>query len=222
MMERRDRRAVLADAAIELVAARGIRGLTHRAVDAQAEMPPGTTSAYYRTWKALLTGLVRRLADLDRIDLERRALAAEGPLLGGPQDIPAIEDIPVTAAEVNRLAEATAAVIDHWLSAGRTRTLARHVCILEAVHDPELRELLTPHNDAARASASAFLARAGVRDTDRRSRDYIACVDGLILDRLVGVGASIAPLPGTQESRDGLQQSIRSLLEAMIRPEGSR
>ncbi|MFI6928368.1 TetR/AcrR family transcriptional regulator [Nonomuraea spiralis] len=216
MTEHRDRRAVLADAAIELVAARGIRGLTHRAVDAQAGMPSGTTSAYYRTWKALLTGLVRRLADLDRIDLERRALAAEGPLLGEPQDIP------VTADGVNRLAEATAAVIDHWLSAGRTRTLARHVCALEAAHDPELRELLAPHNDAARASASAFLARAGVRDTDRRGRDYVACINGLILDRLVGVGASIAPLPGTQESRDELHQSIRSLLEAMIRPEGSR
>ena len=41
------RRDHLADAAIELLAREGARGLTHRGVDAQAAEPPGTTSRYF-------------------------------------------------------------------------------------------------------------------------------------------------------------------------------
>ncbi|SDI55665.1 hypothetical protein SAMN05421869_106109 [Nonomuraea jiangxiensis] len=43
----------------------------------------------------------------------------------------------------------------------------------------------------------------------------------VLADAAIGVGASIAPLPGTQESRDELHQSIRLLLEAMIHQAGS-
>ncbi|MFG1649708.1 hypothetical protein ACGFIE_07250 [Micromonospora sp. NPDC049275] len=30
-------------------------------------------------------------------------------------------------------------MLDRWLSTGRSRTLARYACLLEAVHRPELR-----------------------------------------------------------------------------------
>lgn len=53
-----NRRTLLADAALDVLADEGMRGLTHRAVDRRAAMPPGTTSAYFRTRAALLTGLV--------------------------------------------------------------------------------------------------------------------------------------------------------------------
>ena len=99
--------AVLTDAAIALVADLGMRGLTHRAVDTRAGLPPGTTSAYFRTRKALIEALVRRLADLDRADLEQNALPAGDP----PQ--PAVRLGP---ADVDRLAERIAAVLDAWLT----------------------------------------------------------------------------------------------------------
>ncbi|HEY0694282.1 MAG TPA: TetR family transcriptional regulator, partial [Kribbella sp.] len=60
-----DRRAAIADAAIRLVATRGLRGLTHRAVDAEAGLPPGSTSYYLRTRDALLTACVNRMLDHD-------------------------------------------------------------------------------------------------------------------------------------------------------------
>ncbi|HEX5919668.1 MAG TPA: TetR family transcriptional regulator, partial [Nocardioides sp.] len=44
-----DRRTVLLDAALELVGTQGMRGLTHRAVDAAAGLPAGSTSNYFRT-----------------------------------------------------------------------------------------------------------------------------------------------------------------------------
>ena len=64
---------VLADAAIDLVAESGMRGLTHRAVDARAGVPAGSTSAYFRTREALIEGMVRRLAELDHLDFARDA-----------------------------------------------------------------------------------------------------------------------------------------------------
>jgi len=34
----------ITDAAIEVLAAQGVKGLTHRAVDTAADLPPGSTS----------------------------------------------------------------------------------------------------------------------------------------------------------------------------------
>lgn len=59
------RRDALADAAIAVLANKGGRGLTHRAVDSAAGLPEGSTSYYFRTRQALLTAVVQRLAVLD-------------------------------------------------------------------------------------------------------------------------------------------------------------
>ena len=58
------RRALIADAAISTLASDGMRGLTHRAVDAQAAEPPGTTSRYFRTREALTDAVVERVRTL--------------------------------------------------------------------------------------------------------------------------------------------------------------
>ncbi len=60
-----ERRDAIADAAIHLVANRGLRGLTHRAVDAEVGLPPGSTSYYLRTRQALLAACLDRLLALD-------------------------------------------------------------------------------------------------------------------------------------------------------------
>jgi DNA-binding transcriptional regulator YbjK len=60
---RRDR---LRDAAIEVLAGSGSRGLTHRAVDAAADVPPGTTKNYFPTRDALLAAAAERCVELYR------------------------------------------------------------------------------------------------------------------------------------------------------------
>jgi DNA-binding transcriptional regulator YbjK len=59
--ERRDR---LRDAAIEVLATEGGRGLTHRAVDAAAGLPPGTTKNYFPTRQSLLQAVAERCTEL--------------------------------------------------------------------------------------------------------------------------------------------------------------
>lgn len=59
------RRQDLGDAAIAVVVERGLKGLTHRAVDAAAEVPAGTTSNYFRTRKALIDAVAERIEARD-------------------------------------------------------------------------------------------------------------------------------------------------------------
>jgi AcrR family transcriptional regulator len=49
-----DRRTEILDAALHVLAELGMRGLTHRAVDAAACIAPGSTSYYFRTRSALV------------------------------------------------------------------------------------------------------------------------------------------------------------------------
>jgi DNA-binding transcriptional regulator YbjK len=56
---------LVADAAVTVLARDGLRGLTHRAVDAEAGLPHGSTSNYFRSRSALLKAVVARLEELD-------------------------------------------------------------------------------------------------------------------------------------------------------------
>ncbi len=60
-----------------------------------------------------------------------------------------------------------------------------------------------------------MLAAAGATDPDRAGDHFVACVDGLLFDRLAGAGALTAPPPGTPESRADLTAAVRAPLRAM-------
>src|SRR5262245_33335634 len=112
------RRARLADAAIELLAREGARGVTHRAVDAEAGEPPGTTSRSFRTRGALLAAAVERVRELHFADLAR------GPR--GPVEADAIGD---------HLAD----MVHAALTVNRSRHLAAVELFLESTRRPELQ-----------------------------------------------------------------------------------
>ncbi|MFJ8104900.1 TetR/AcrR family transcriptional regulator [Streptomyces sp. NPDC096132] len=166
-----DRRTVLADAAISVLADAGIRGLTHRAVDGAAGLPSGTTSAYFRTRRALLTALVRRLVELDQAELRRIGEAT--PV---PRDAEDLVSGLVGFCALRLTGE------------GRRRSLARYACAIESVHHPELREILVPRDNAARRAVTEFLSGHGVRAAADRTVTLLTCVDGLVFDHLVNGG----------------------------------
>ncbi|MET8093423.1 TetR family transcriptional regulator [Micromonospora sp. NPDC005220] len=206
MTARANRIATLTDAAIELIADGGMRALTHRAVDGRAGVPPGTTSAYLRTRQALIEAVVGRLAERDRADL-----AAYDLPTGPPPPTPAPR---LDGGDLDALAVGVAEVLDRWLSTGRSRSLARYACLLEAVHRPELRGILQ-HGTGLRVQARDLLTRAGATDPERQGDQFVAFVDGLLFDRLAGAGALSAPPPGTEASRADLSAAVRTLLRAL-------
>ncbi|MFD8990734.1 TetR/AcrR family transcriptional regulator [Streptomyces goshikiensis] len=166
-----DRRTLLADAALGVLADEGVRGLTHRAVDRRAAMPPGTTSAYFRTRAALLTALVTRLVHLDQGELHLMAEA-----------LPPLRT-------VEELVDGMALLVRQRLTGeGRCRSLARYACAVESVRDPELRAILVPRENAGREAVRLFLAAHGVTDVENRTHTLLTCIDGLVFDRLVSGG----------------------------------
>ncbi|WP_410644132.1 TetR/AcrR family transcriptional regulator [Amycolatopsis sp. lyj-346] len=162
-MERVD---VIADAAIEVIAAEGMRGLTHRAVDRAAGLPVGSTSYYARTRAALLELTIARIVVLDQV--------------------------PLSAGGGGGLAEFVAGYAFEAITAGRTRMLARYEFALEATRRPELRAAYDEGGLQIRHQAAAVLKAAGSTDPSRHARIVVDWMEGTIFGALAGTG-SLAP-----------------------------
>ncbi|MET9603656.1 TetR family transcriptional regulator [Streptomyces sp. NPDC006512] len=81
MRQNPQRRAALLDAAIEVLAREGSRGLTLRAVDAEAGVPTGTASNYFANRGQLLVQILHRT---------RERLVPDPADLAGPLDTKAL------------------------------------------------------------------------------------------------------------------------------------
>src|SRR5690242_19228544 len=79
MRQNPERRAALIDAAIEVLAREGTRGLTFRAVDAQAAVPTGTASNYFANRDDLMTQIGGRIYERLQPDAATIARSLEGP-----------------------------------------------------------------------------------------------------------------------------------------------
>ncbi|MFI1170294.1 TetR/AcrR family transcriptional regulator [Streptomyces melanogenes] len=189
-----DRRTVIADTAINLVATAGLRGLTHRAVDSAAGLPAGSTSYYFRTRAALIGACYQRLAELDLGDIE-----GGGALAAAPPDREAV-------------AAVLAGLLHHWLTVGRERQLARFELSLEAARNPELTPELHRAGQGARARAAELLAALGTDRPQEAAELLAAWTDGLLYDRLAGALAHSRPAPDLAE----LTATTRRMIDAAL------
>lgn len=181
-----DRRIAIADAAIHVVATSGLRGLTHRAVDAQAGLPPGSTSYYLRTRDALLTACVNRMLDRDRA---------------------AMEDLPGPVDPENLLVGMVLNLVRHR----RDNLLARYELSLEAARRPALREAVTAGGIQLREGLGAVLAGLGVADAEAAAWPAAAMLDGLMYDRVAGAGTTLSDA----EFETAVRRSVRALLAGL-------
>ncbi|MFJ4779611.1 TetR/AcrR family transcriptional regulator [Streptomyces sp. NPDC088762] len=200
-MSTTDRRTLIADTAIATVAAAGLRGLTHRAVDTAAGLPAGSTSYYFRTRTSLIEACYERLAELDLADVDQDAPTA-----------PSLSAGPAGRAEA---AAALAAVLHHWLTAGRERQLARFELSLEAARTPDLRTGLHRAGLGARARAAAILAALGAAHPEAAAELLVAWTDGLLYDQLAGALAATRPTPTVP----ALAATVHRMLDAVLAPE---
>ncbi|MFF4426779.1 TetR/AcrR family transcriptional regulator [Streptomyces sp. NPDC001549] len=211
-----DRRTLIADTAIDLVAATGLRGLTHRAVDGAAGLPAGSTSYYFRTRTALIGACYQRLAELDLGDIgglgdrgDREGVGGLGGLGGalvseGPPAPP--------TADRETAASALAGLLHRWLTVGRARQLARFELSLEAARNPELEADFHRAGQGARARAAGILAALGAQRPEEAAELLVAWTDGLLYDRLAGALARSRPAPDLAE----LTSVTRRMLDAVL------
>lgn len=159
------RRQQLSDAAITVLARDGARGLTHRAVDAAAGAPLGTTSNYFRTRRALVAALMTRI--------EQR-LAPDPALLAERATQPPGRAL--FAAYLRDLMEK--------LLRNREVMLALFELRLESTRNPAIAEVLYAWQQQSFAADVAFTRDHGLPGDSRDIALFHYAFDGLLLDRL--------------------------------------
>lgn len=165
--DRSDRRSQIAAAGIRLIAARGVRALTHRAVDAELGLPDGSTSYYARTRLDLVRLVVHRLAartttDVNRVEIPDRLTVAQ------------------TASLVAQALGTTLLRADEHLA-----RIALHI---EYRNDPEMLAALAgdpPVRPALIRTAESLLTRLGIAEPARHAPDLVDLSDSLLMQQLV-------------------------------------
>lgn len=165
MRQNPERRTALVDAAIEVLADQGARGLTFRAVDGQAGVPIGTASNYFANRDALLTQAGQRV--FQRLD---PGAAVIGEALA----------LPRTRASVERLMHEMVGRITGF----RSGFLAMLELRLEATRRPELRKVLTDQiRDNLQANIDFHVEAGMPGDAESVVMLYLA-LNWLIVERL--------------------------------------
>ena len=159
------RRDDLLDAAITVLGERGTHALTHRAVDAAAGLPAGSTSNHFRTRDALFDGVVVRFAERERANFDR-VVARRSP------------------TTPDALAEVMVALAREATGPQRSLTLARYAILVEAAIRPELRARLLTTGAAVDAWFTAWLPVAGSTDPERDAPLLMNHWTGLVLHEL--------------------------------------
>jgi DNA-binding transcriptional regulator YbjK len=182
---------LVADTALALLAERGMRGLTHRAVDETAGLPQGSTSNLARTRQALLELAVRRLAER-----EARVLA--------------LEEMPDPRGGLDSLVDGLAQAIHRSLTHNRELTLARYELALDATRRPELRAYFDATGARFRDQLTALVTAMGSTDPARHVLSLVAWADGLMFSCVAGSFSTETPSPA--EVRAGLRELLTGML----------
>lgn len=178
------------EAAVAVLGAEGARGLTHRAVDAAAGLPAGSTSNYFRTRQSLVEAIIEHLAAAERRDWE--ALAGQ-----------------VDPGNVDELARLLAGYAAYATGPARARTVARLALFLEAAVRPGLRVALARSRAAILAWGAQWLRRLGAENPEPACRTVLDHLDGLILHELAFPDPQFDPGP-----------AIRRVLASLLRSGG--
>ncbi|MGW4381464.1 TetR/AcrR family transcriptional regulator [Kitasatospora sp. NPDC004531] len=186
----------IADAAIAVIAERGLRGLTHRAVDEAAGLPVGSTSNLARTRSALLELALVRIAEVE-----------SAGLIGDAPTRP-VED----AAAARRLLLAVVADgLAHALTDGRTLTVARIELALEAARRPELRSVYDRLGAGFQEVAGQLLRACGSTEPVADARRLLRWCEGVLFNGTAGAGH--ANPPGRAELAADADRYLAALLD---------
>jgi DNA-binding transcriptional regulator YbjK len=166
MVRRNDqRRAALVDASIEVLAREGARGLTFRAVDAEAGVPVGTASNYFANRDDLLIQTGRRV--YERLQPDEAVLARHR-----------------TAARDRETYTRLMRELVDRVSAFRSGYLALLELRLEATRRPGLRALLTEQVRADLEANVAYHEGSGLPGDATAVRLLYLALNWLIVEQL--------------------------------------
>lgn len=184
---RTDRRTLLAEGAITLLAQHGAHGLTHRRLDRHLSLPEGSTSNVFSTREALLAAALDALGARDLGDVDRGIAAGD--------------------LTVEQASAAVTAAIFGWLTPeARPRLLARYELLLESARRPGLQATFLEHRARFTAVSEQLARAAGCSRPEQRAAEIVAWADGVLLEHIVA--------PESALTRDAVAAAVRRLLDA--------
>jgi DNA-binding transcriptional regulator YbjK len=152
-----ERRQRLIDAAIRVVGERGLGGLSHRAVAAEADVPLGSTTYHFATLDDLLVAALHQANERFMLEI------AGWEALVGPED---------------DFADALARFVEELLSRDRSRIELEYELYLAALRRPAVRPIAAEWVD--------LMADILALRTDRgTARALAALIDGMSLQALL-------------------------------------
>ena len=169
----RDRRQALLRAAQELLAERGAKAVTHRAVASRAGLPLASTT-YYFTSIDELTQEALLLAVEERVALLQAVMSAGAPPSRTPEQF-------------------ARTYVGTVIARPKADILAQLGVYLEAARNPALQEAASAAIESFEALAERGLAMVGPRDATDTAIAVAAMLDGFALHRVV------RPLPPEYE-----------------------
>ncbi|MEV7113003.1 TetR/AcrR family transcriptional regulator [Streptomyces anulatus] len=189
-----DRRDRLRDAAVEVLARDGGRGLTHRAVDRAAEVPPGTTKNYFPTRDAVLRAVAERCLE-QYLALTGQLAAAQGP------------------TDREGLTVLFRSLLENVAGPGRSRLLAVLELQAEATRRPWLSGILDPMASGDFAGFELVQRSAGLPATPQRAAVVTLALHAAIPHLLTNGPATLAAA-----GLDDVDRFVRDLLDAVYPP----
>ncbi|MEU6630058.1 TetR family transcriptional regulator [Streptomyces parvus] len=170
-----DRRTRIIDAALTVIAADGIAGLSHRTVAAEADVPLGSTTYHFASLDELLVAALRRCNENFVQALRSSGLfSEEGDAGPGEGDAGRGTDGAGLAEELTRL-------LDRWFAGERGAIELEYELYLAALRRPALRPVAAEWT----AEAVALLSR---RTDPETARALVALMDGVCLQVLLTGG----------------------------------
>ncbi|MFI7295817.1 TetR/AcrR family transcriptional regulator [Streptomyces sp. NPDC050121] len=152
-----ERRQRIIDAAIRVVGEKGLAGLSHRSVAAEADVPLGSTTYHFATLDELMTAALRQAGEGFT-----KAVASRGGLTDPRVDLPA----------------ELAGLLGEWLAGDRTDVELEYELYLAALRRPALRPVAAEWGE----DLAALLAP---RTDARTARALVALMDGICLQVLL-------------------------------------
>jgi AcrR family transcriptional regulator len=189
-----DRRTALLDAALHVIATRGLGEATHRAIEAEAGVPHGSLTYWFGNRDGLLAAAVERMRELD----ESRVAAMAQQLV-----------MAFATSGVDAVIDAVAEGGAQMFERDPLPMQARFELLLAGSRDASIGTVMRECTKVFWELAKPVVIAAGSQDPDGDARIIMAMLDGLYFDALTKGEHDPELL------RRGIRQALRSIAPAV-------
>ncbi len=159
------RRKAILEAALRLVVSEGVRGVRHRAVAKEADVPLSATTYYFKDIADLIADTFTLFAEKAMSDVvvpinEDVARFIEA------NDVNMLQDEKVRNQLVNAMSSLIVGHIHHELREKRDHLIAEQAFMHESIRDPRLREMAKHYYEHLVADMKRLCERLGVKEPD--------------------------------------------------------